>query len=354
MNTIIVTGSAGLVGSECVRYFAAREFRVVGIDNDMRSRLFGADASVSHQADLLRLQHRNYEHLDGDFRNIWRLIDGPYAESVRAIVHCAGQPSHDWAAHDPIADFSINASGTLELLEFARQRLPHAAFIFTSTNKVYGDRPNEWKLFEDESRFEPYPLREADQSDCCLEFGINESLSIDACIHSLFGASKLAADILVQEYGRYFGMNTVAFRCGCITGAAHAGAKQHGFLSYLVRCAMTDTPYEIIGYKGKQVRDNIHAADLVAALDCYLKKPTPGAVYNMGGGRANSCSVREAIALVERISGKKLRTSYTDTPRVGDHQWWITDVRKFQRDYPGWNVTRNLEQIIIEIVESYR
>lgn len=352
MNTIIITGSAGLVGSEAVRFYAAREFRVVGIDNDMRSQFFGPEASTVGVREMLQAEFPEYIHVNGSIIDSALLADVFEDErrNIVAVIHAAGQPSHDWAASDPHIDFSVNAYGTLSMLEATRRYAHRAAFVFTSTNKVYGDTPNQQAIFEQETRYENAYFADFGEK---MEHGIGEWMSVDACTHSLFGASKLAADILVQEYGRYFGMNTAAFRCGCLTGAAHAGAKQHGFLSYLVRCAMTDTPYEIIGYKGKQVRDNLHAADLVQAFDAYIRNPKPGAVYNIGGGRVNSCSVIEAIRLVEQISGRKLRTTYNETARLGDHRWWITDTRKFQRDYPEWRVTRNLEQIIGEMVNGH-
>lgn len=357
MKTAIVTGSAGLVGSEAARFYAQREFRVAGIDNDMRSKFFGTGASTKDTSHVLE-SLPNYQHHDCDIRDENQLrVLFDRCRDIAAVIHTAAQPSHDWAAENPRLDFAINATGTLSLLEWTRQRAPKAAFIFTSTNKVYGDRPNctlgHWR--EEETRWELKDFDYETESWWADEGrGFAEEMPIDHCTHSLFGASKLAADILVQEYGRYFGMNTVAFRCGCLTGPAHAGAKQHGFLSYLVRCCMLGEPYTVIGYKGKQVRDNLHAADLVNAFDAYLRNPKPGAVYNMGGGRENSCSVREAIALVERISGKKMQVSYDDKARVGDHQWWITDTSKFRQDYPAWRVERGLEQIVAEMVEAYR
>lgn len=350
MKTVIVTGSAGLVGSECVRYYAKREFKVVGIDNDMRGKLFGADASISEHRQRLNEEIRDagglFSHLSIDIRHaeaIEEIFSG-HGERVSAVIHTAAQPSHDWAARDPQTDFGINAVGTLNLLEATRKHCHKAAFVFTSTNKVYGDDPNWIPMNDEEKRFEPGPWWK-DGFD-------EEKLSIDQSKHSLFGCSKLAADILVQEYGRYFGMNTVAFRCGCLTGPAHAGTKLHGFLSYLVKCALRDEPYTVIGYNGKQVRDNLHSADLVDAFDQYIRNPRPGEVYNMGGGRENSCSVREAISLVERITGKKMRIEYEPEPRIGDHKWWITDTRKFREHYPEWKVERGLEQIVREIVEA--
>ncbi len=358
MKTIIVTGSAGLVGSECVQYYASREFRVIGIDNDMRSRFFGAEASTLSVRRRLQSQIPGYEHIDADIRK--SVIDDVFEENgakITAVIHTAAQPSHDWAASDPHADFGVNAVGTLNLLEATRRHCPKAAFVFTSTNKVYGDRPNQFELLEEwGSRIDCVGImRESPGMDFHDGLhGLAEHLSIDQSTHSLFGVSKTAADLLVQEYGRYFGMPTVSFRCGCLTGPAHAGTKLHGFLSYLVRCAVTGTPYTVIGYKGKQVRDNLHSADLVAAFDAYIQNPKPGEVYNMGGGRENSCSVREAIALTEEVTGRQIEVKYDDTPRIGDHKWWITDTRKFRRDYPAWSVTRGMRQIVEEIAKEFQ
>lgn len=354
MKTVIVTGSAGLVGSECVRFYASREFRVVGIDNDQRSEFFGPAASTMPLRERLKADFPEYIHVSASVVNSEKLNDTfeDHRGDIVAVIHTAAQPSHDWAASNPHIDFSVNAYGTLNVLETARMHCQKAAaFVFTSTNKVYGDRPNEMRFENLKKRCEPSTWEH--DSALASDNGFSETLSIDQSTHSLFGASKLAADILVQEYGRYFGMNTVAFRCGCLTGPGHAGARQHGFLSYLVRCAVRGEPYTVIGYKGKQVRDNLHAADLVEAFDAYIRNPKPGAVYNMGGGRANSCSVREAIAMVEKITGKAMTVRYDDTPRVGDHQWWITDTRKFQLDYPEWRVTRGLEAILREMVDGY-
>jgi len=271
-----------------------------------------------------------------------------YGSSIQCVIHAAAQPSHDWAAREPLTDFSINALGTLHLLEATRRFSPDAAFIFTSTNKVYGDTPNRLPFEEKETRFEvssehPY-----------AEHGIDETMSIDHSLHSVFGASKVAADVMVQEYGRYFGLNTVTFRAGCLTGPAHAGAELHGFLSYLVKCVVTDRAYTVHGHGGKQVRDNIHSADLVQAFWHFYKKPRPGSVYNIGGSRFSHCSVIEAIALVEKIGGKPLSIRFSGEARLGDHQWWVSDVRRFQADYPKWKYTYDLKRIIGELLDAHR
>lgn len=352
LKTIIVTGSAGLVGSECVRYFAGKGCYVIGIDNDMRGKLFGAEASISDSRDSLKAL-KNYEHRGGDVAEAesvdYVFRDAAFYGNVQAVIHCAAQPSHDWAAKDPLVDFRINALGTLNLLEATRKYCP-AVFVYMSTNKVYGDRPNDLNLLDCGSAFEwnKYP------GTGWFAGEIDESMPIDHCTHSLFGCSKLAADLYVQEYGRYFGMNTVCFRGGCLTGPAHAGTKLHGFLSYLVKCCVTGEPYEVIGYGGKQVRDNIHSADLVTAFDLFIQNPKQGAVYNIGGGRENSCSVLEAIALAEEVTGKKMKVTFRDEPRKGDHKWWISDCSKFKNDYPTWRITKSLRQIVEEIAAAYQ
>lgn len=348
----IVTGSAGLVGSEAVRFFARQGFKVVGFDNDMRAEFFGPEASTSESRRALIADVPNYVHRCIDIRSQTAVNDifELFREQITVVIHTAAQPSHDWAAGNPQLDFAVNANGTLNLLEATRRYCPDATFVLCSTNKVYGDGPNRAVLIEKPTRFEvlgSYGFQEGYNDS-----GFNEGLSIDQCTHSLFGASKLAADILAQEYGRYFGLKTGVFRGGCLTGPAHAGAKQHGFLAYLVKCAVAEQPYEIIGYQGKQVRDNIHAADLIAAFWEFTKSPRAGEVYNIGGGRSRSCSVLEAIELVDRLAGTQVQYSCTDTPRVGDHRWWITDTSKFERDYPEWKQQYTLEETIGEIVEA--
>lgn len=325
---IIITGSGGLIGSSAVRAFAP-DCEVIGIDNDSRRSFFGNSASTATITATLADTFSNFRAEYEDIRNRCAIegIFAAYADEITAIIHCAAQPSHDWAACDPFTDFDINAVGTLNLLEATRRYCPKAAFVFMSTNKVYGDWPN-WL--------------NGDLAD--------ESIPIDQCTHSIFGASKVAADIMVQEYGRYFGMNTVCFRGGCLTGGAHAGAEQHGFLAYLVKCCKQGIPYTIYGYDGKQVRDNIHADDVVSAMREYIDDPDPAAVYNIGGGPENAISVREAITKVEEMTGKKMDVRYVDEPRKGDHIWYVTDMTKFKTRYPKWQKKWSLDAIFDELV----
>lgn len=346
MSVAIITGSAGLVGSETVAYFAEKGMDVVGIDNGMRKEFFGEEASTAWVRDRLKREIRSYTHHDVDIRNhieIPRIFER-HGKDIKLIVHTAAQPSHDWAARNPMVDFTVNAQGTLVLLEAARQFAPEATFIFVSTNKVYGDTPNFLPLVELETRWEIDP-------DHAYVNGIPETMSIDHTMHSLFGASKVAADVLVQEYGRYFGMRTACFRGGCLTGPNHSGTQLHGFLAYLMKCAVTGTPYTIFGYKRKQVRDNIHSNDLIRAFDEFFKSPRSGEVYNMGGGRHSNCSMIEAIDLCERISGKQLRSEYVEQNRQGDHIWWISDVARFQEHYPSWRHNYDVPAILQEIYE---
>src|SRR3954453_15795358 len=347
MRTIIVTGSAGLIGSETVRRFARDGMRVLGIDNDMRAEFFGADASTKKTRDDLIKNLRDYEHHNIDIRDATAVMDlfKRHRGMIEAIVHTASQPSHDWAARDPQTDFTVNANGTLNLLEAARQCSPEAPFIFTSTNKVYGDTPNDLPLRELEKRWEIEPGHE-------YEPGISETMSIDHTKHSLFGASKVAADVLVQKYGRYFGMPTACFPGGCLTRPAHAGPELHGFLSYLMKCTVSGRPYRVFGYGGKQVRDNIHSFDLVEAFAQFIEAPRAGEVYNIGGARHSNCSMLEAIAQCEEISGRKLTWSYEENNRIGDHIWWISDVRKFQSHYPKWKFRYDLRAILEEIYRA--
>ena len=344
MRTVIVTGSAGLIGSEAVKRFAKEGMRIVGIDNDMRAQFFGAEASTKKTRDDLIANVPRYEHYDLDIRDASAVAElfKCHRGHIEAIVHTASQPSHDWAARDPQTDFRVNANGTLNLLEAARKFSPEAPFIFVSTNKVYGDTPNRLPLRELPKRWEIELGHE-------YEPGISETMSIDYSKHSLFGASKAAADLLVQEYGRYFGMPTVSFRGGCLTGPAHAGTELHGFLSYLMLCTVKNRLYRVFGYKGKQVRDNIHSFDLVEAFAEFIRLPRAGEVYNIGGSRHSNCSVLEAIDLCEDISGRKLSWSYEETNRIGDHIWWISDVRKFQKHYPDWKFRYSLREILDEI-----
>jgi CDP-paratose 2-epimerase len=344
MSVAIVTGSAGLIGSEAVSFFAELGMDVVGIDNDMRSYYFGGEASTAWNRERLEGLHPNYEHHDVDVRDFGKLAEifRSYGRSIALVIHAAAQPSHDWAAREPLTDFGVNATGTLHVLELAREHCPDARFVFTSTNKVYGDEPNRLPLVELETRFELAPGHP-------WQRGIPEEMPIDQSTHSLFGASKVAADVLVQEYGRYFGMNTVCLRGGCLTGPHHSGAQLHGFLAYLMKCTVTGTPYEVFGYQGKQVRDNIHSSDLVAAFYEFFKDPDAGAVYNLGGGRASHCSMREAIALCQEIAGRELRWSYVEENRVGDHVWYVSDLSRFQRRYPDWRIRRRVPDILQEI-----
>jgi len=348
MSVALITGSAGLIGSEATRLFTERGLDVVGIDNDMRGTLFGEEASTSWSRSELERTLPSYQHIDADIRNNESLaaIFKRYGSEIKAIIHTAAQPSHDWAARDPQVDFSINANGTLNLLEMCRKHSPDAAFIFTSSNKVYGDSPNRLPLVEAESRWR------LDPSHTFAEHGIPESMSIDASLHSLMGASKLAADILVQEYGRYFGMNTVAFRGGCLTGPGHSGTQLHGFLAWLMQCAMTGTPYTVFGYQGKQVRDNIHSRDLVEAFWQFFKQPRSGAVYNIGGGMSSNCSMLEAIDKAERLCGRTMDWSYDPQHRTGDHIWYISDLRTFKTDYPNWSLSRDIDRIFTELHEG--
>ncbi len=345
MSVIIVTGSGGLIGSAAAEYFAALGHDIVGIDNDMRQKFFGPDAStVWNRKRLEEKLGKQYKHFDIDIRDVNGVGDVflKFGKNIQAVIHTAAQPSHDWAATNPVEDFTINANGTMNLLEATRKVCPEAVFIFTSTNKVYGDTPNRLPLVELETRWEIDPSH-------TYQNGIREDMSVDHCLHSLFGVSKLAADELVQEYGRYFDMRTACFRGGCLTGPNHSGAELHGFLAYLMRCAVIGKPYKIYGYKGKQVRDNIHNDDLVRAFHEVIKDPKVARVYNIGGGRTSNCSMLEAITLSEEISGKKLDSTYVDDSRVGDHIWWISDNGKFMSDYPNWRVEKSIKDILTEI-----
>lgn len=348
MSVAIITGCSGLIGSEATRFFHNLGYDVVGIDNNMRQYFFGPDGSVAWNSRELARTLPNFTHHKLDIRNQEdiRAIFGRYRKDISLIVHAAAQPSHDWAAKEPMTDFSVNATGTLILLEALREFCPDAPFIFTSTNKVYGDTPNRLPLVEHRTRWE------IDQNHPYFENGIDESMSIDESKHSVFGASKVAADVMVQEYGRYFGLNTGVFRGGCLTGPAHSGAMLHGFLAYLVKCVVYGQHYTVFGYKGKQVRDNIHANDLVRAFWHFAQDPRPGAVYNIGGGRYANCSVIEAINIAELAAGKPLSFDVSDQAREGDHIWWISDTTRFQRDYPEWQHEYDLETTIREIVDA--
>jgi CDP-paratose 2-epimerase len=344
MGVAIVTGSGGLIGSEASRSLIETGLDVVGIDNDMRAQFFGPQASTAAVTAELAASFPGFHPHDIDVRDAAALdrLFASHGGDIEVIVHAAAQPSHDWAAREPQTDFGVNAIGTLNLLEAARAHSPDAPFIFCSTNKVYGDTPNRLPLQETETRLELDPHHP-------YHGGIDTTMSIDRSTHSLFGVSKTAADLLVQEYGRYFEMPTVCFRGGCLTGPRHAGAELHGFLAYLMRCVVAGTPYTVFGYGGKQVRDNIHSADLVAAFEAYRANPRPAAVYNIGGGRAANCSVLEAIELCERIAGRELDWELGAAPRVGDHRWWISDLEEFRADYPGWEPAYGLEATLREI-----
>ncbi|MEM6820762.1 MAG: NAD-dependent epimerase/dehydratase family protein [Verrucomicrobiota bacterium] len=348
MSIALVTGSAGLIGSETVKRFHSEGLEVVGIDNDLRAYFFGKEASTFSNLEKIQKEVSAYRHHSVDIRDAKSVetVFKKYTNDIAVTVHTAAQPSHDWAAKEPHTDFGVNATGTLNLLEAARQFCPEAPFIFTSTNKVYGDTPNHLPLIEQDKRWE---LKE---SHSYFEYGIDETMSIDQTKHSLFGASKVAADVLVQEYGRYFEMKTACFRGGCLTGPAHAGTELHGFLAYLMKCTVTGKPYRVFGYKGKQVRDNIHSHDLVEAIWQYYQQPRVGEVYNIGGSRHSNCSMQEAIDLCQEISGKELDYTYDEDNRIGDHIWWISDVRKFQEHYPDWKYRYTLRDILNEIHEA--
>lgn len=348
MSVAIVTGSSGLVGSETVKFLHQQGMDVVGIDNNMRSYFFGSDGSTDWNAKSLTQSLKRYTHLSLDIRdqNAVNETFKKYGKSVATVVHCAAQPSHDWAAKEPITDFGVNALATVYLLEATRQHAPDAPFVFTSTNKVYGDTPNFLPLVENATRWE------CRDDHRYAKNGIDESMTIDQSKHSVFGASKVAADVMCQEYGRYFGLKTGTFRGGCLTGPAHSGAELHGFLAYLVKCQLTGRPYKIFGYKGKQVRDNIHSADLVNAFWHFIQAPKPGAVYNIGGARHSNCSMLEAINMIRELSGRELSYTLLDEARQGDHIWWISDVSKFKKDYPRWSFKYDIGTIIKEIVEA--
>jgi CDP-paratose 2-epimerase len=345
MSVAIITGSAGLIGSESVRFFASKFDTIVGIDNNMREYFFGSESSTSWNKQRLESEIPNYKHYNADIRDYSALeeIFKEYNTDISLIIHSAAQPSHDWAAREPLTDFQINATGTLNLLELTRLYNQKAVFIFTSTNKVYGDNPNFLPLAEHDTRWE------IEENHPYFKEGIDEKISLDNTKHSVFGASKAAADIMVQEYGKYFQMNTGVFRGGCLTGPNHSGAQLHGFLAYLMKCAITQTPYTVLGYKGKQVRDNIHSWDLVNMFWHFYQSPKQGEVYNAGGGRFSNCSMIEGIQYCENITGNKMNYTYSETNRIGDHIWYISDMTKFKNDYPAWNWKYNLEDILSQM-----
>jgi CDP-paratose 2-epimerase len=342
--TAIVTGSGGLIGSEAVRFFVAEGFDVIGLENDMRARFLGPEASTAPVSERLaaELDAFRWEELDiRDADGVMALF-ARHASAIELIVHTAAQPSHDWAASDPQTDFAVNANGTLNLLEAARTHAPGATFVFMSTNKVYGDRPNLLPLEERATRLE---LPENHR----WYGGIDTSMPIDLTTHSLFGVSKASADLLVQEYGRYFEMPTVCLRGGCLTGPQHAGAQLHGFLAYLMKCTLNGTPYTVFGYEGKQVRDNLHARDVVSAIAAFHSAPRAGAVYNLGGGRIANVSMLEAIELCQAIAGRELSYTISADARRGDHRWWVSDLDAFIRDHPGWQPTLGIEAVLRDI-----
>lgn len=345
MRTVIVTGAGGLIGSESVEFFCDKGFNVVGIDNDKRAYFFGKDASTKWNIQMLSDKYPDFKNHFIDIRDYEEILKvfKEYGSDIEMVIHAAAQPSHDWAAKEPITDFSINATGTLNLLEATRKIAPEAVFIFTSTNKVYGDTPNYLPLVELETRWE------IDEEHPYFKEGIDESMSIDNSKHSLFGASKVAADVLVQEYGKYFGMKTGTFRGGCLTGPNHSGAQLHGFLAYLMKCAISGDHYTIFGYKGKQVRDNIHSHDLVSMFWSFYNNPRSGEVYNAGGGRFSNCSLIEAIDICEEITGNKMNYTYSESNRIGDHIWYISDLTKFKSHYPEWKQEYKIKMIFDEL-----
>jgi CDP-paratose 2-epimerase len=348
MAVALVTGSAGLIGAEASAFFAAQGLEVVGLDNDLRAYFFGAEASTAPTRARLERSLKAYRHLDLDIRDrdgVERVF-AHYGRALALVLHTAAQPSHDWAAREPETDFGVNAVGTLNLLEATRRHAPDAVFLFTSTNKVYGDAPNSIALRELETRW--------DYADPAYAHGIPETFTIDQSKHSLFGASKVAADVMVQEYGRYFDMPTCCLRGGCLTGPNHSGVELHGFLSYLVKCNLEGREYRVFGYKGKQVRDNIHSLDVARFIAAFIETPRRGEVYNLGGGRDNSCSILEAFRITESFTGRAQVHTYVDQNRIGDHICYYSDLRKMRAHFPSWDITKSLEQTIREIVEAWQ
>ena len=348
MSIVLITGSSGLVGSESVNFFSKKGFDVIGVDNNLRKFFFGNEASTNKIKNDLLKNNKQFKSYNTDIRNYDNLekIYKKYKKNISLVIHCAAQPSHDYGKKFPILDFNVNATGTLNLLELTKKYCPTAPFIFMSTNKVYGDNPNKLKIIEKKKRWE---LKEDDR----YFKGIDENFSIDNCTHSFFGVSKTYADLIVQEYGKNVGLKTVCFRGGCLTGPNHNGAKLHGFLSYLVKVSMLKKRYSLIGYKGKQVRDNLHSYDLVNSFWEFYKKPTRGEIYNMGGGRYSNCSIIEALDLVEEIAKISIKRNILKIPRVGDHIWYISSLSKFKKHYPNWNQKYNTKRIIEELVNSF-
>lgn len=342
---VLITGSSGLVGSTAVEFFCLKGYDVVGIDNDSRKYFFGKEASVEWNQKRLSKIFSNFKHFDFDIRNEIKIAKLFKEDKFDLIIHTAAQPSHDWAAREPLTDFTINSLGTTILLENYRKYQANAVFIFTSTNKVYGDNPNKIPLLELDKRYEPKDLN-------IRKNGIPESMSLDNCVHSVFGVSKAAADLMVQEYGKNFGLKTCVFRLGCITGASHSSTQLHGFLAYLVATLARGETYTIFGYKGKQVRDNIHAYDLVNAMYHFYKNPRPGEVYNLGGSTHSNISVLEAISKIEAALRKKAKFKYLPQNRTGDHIWYVSDITKFRNNYPMWDFKYDINSIINELCES--
>ena len=349
MSVVIITGATGLVGSEAVNFFCDKGFDVVGIDNNLRNLFFGKDGSTLWLKNKLLKRNNNFKNFNLDIRNFENLkkIFKKYSRNIFLVIHCAAQPSHDYAKLYPRIDFDVNATGTLNLLELTKKYCPNSPFIFASTNKVYGDNPNKLKIIEKKTRWE---LKKNDK----YFKGIDEKFSIDECTHSFFGVSKTYADLIVQEYGKNVGLKTVSFRGGCITGPNHSGAKLHGFLSYLVKLSLSKKRYSLIGYKGKQVRDNLHSNDLIKCFWEFFKKPKKGEVYNIGGGRYSNCSIIEALNLVESIANIKIKREIIKKPRIGDHIWYISNLSKFKKHYPNWKQKYNTKKIIEELIENQK
>jgi CDP-paratose 2-epimerase len=348
MKIALITGSCGLVGSESGIFFSKKGFKIIGIDNNYRKFFFGNDGDISWVKKKLKKNLKSYSHYNIDIRNYnsLRKIFKKNRKKIKVIIHAAAQPSHDWAKNKPFIDFDINAKGTLNLLELTKLYTPNAPFIFTSTNKVYGDNPNKLPLFEKKTRWE---LKRSHK----YQNGIDETMSIDNCTHSFFGASKSYADLVVQEYGKNIGLKTACFRAGCITGPNHSGAKLHGFLSYLVKSSLQNKKYTLIGYKGKQVRDNIHSQDLISCFWEFFKKPTKGEVYNVGGGRFSNCSIIEALDLIEKTCNYKIKKKFLKENRVGDHIWYVSNMRKFKKHYPKWKQKFSSKKIILELINKF-
>ena len=346
MKFILITGASGLIGSECSEFFLDRGFKIIGIDNNSRKKFFGRNGSITKRKNQL-LTNKNYLHFDLDIRNKKRIdeIFSKYKSKIDCIVHCAAQPSHDWAVKDMFLDYQINSTATLILLNAYKNFCPEIPFIYVSTNKVYGDNPNKIKLIEKKLRFE------VDRKSSFYK-GVNESMSIDNCVHSFFGASKLSADLYVQEFGKNYNLPTVSFRGGCLTGENHSGVELHGFLSYIIKSIVHKNKYKIFGYKGKQVRDNIHSSDLINCFWHFYKSPRVGEVYNIGGGRENSCSILEVLSFFKKKYDLETPTEYINRNRTGDHMWWISDYSKFKKHYPKWKIQVKLEDIYRKIAEN--